>query len=784
MNLLPKGDMLTSSNELVSTWISIGRFDAIQTYRLDIDNQNLFEAIQKNGQRVWNCCNTEIYTHALVLISTKPLGSDESFWRNQSWFLSVSRIHFKDSIASADTFSQIENGIDLEANKLGVPHCFYRTEALSDMVLVCKANRFDQILKLTLSLQQLSDVGKIYTHYGVNYDCLKLDLPHFIDAWSLLSADDQIPLFSMRFAIEGFEGVSDQLNNLGKILGQESAYSIAGVDDIIITWENMLIRNLIRLYRDWFLPVSVTTYNCAAGITSLPLSCHFQGDVFHGITTRLGIPYVSQNAPNEEVPVNSVYLIRKCDGLLNLIKKIDPSCTACNEWLRPLTVLTQTMMRISQTVILDEFVYVMLPAVEAFLKNVVAYQQTVSKTNVEIYHNFIGNWMQLMEYVMREEDQLTHHPDVRPVLFDFSVAMLEYTLAFLDLLTKVLQSVDCAIQGNGFDGSKIRMLLVPQLCSRIEAQELFAANQSKGLPGLILVTIPVSDLYRPHEIQRALCHEVSHFVGEKSRSRKVRTVYYFQAVAILIAKVIFKNYDLDIVKTVYNYLYRCFRFSQQTHTIRNMQRFVIIHLNKLMDPNCIFPPNAANLSSFQSFDLSSVEQFKLLLGDISILFREIYADICMLYILPESETIEYIKNIFEELVNGESDDQRRRYEQFAIRIHVSLKALNRENKTTFVRSLEPHNISDKLYTELDNLNYTGSQESTSRLIPLSAINRLQQYADICSKCLYSNLGQGKYTEELEKVQNMFSDVASTDLDYERFLQYISEYRRTVLRTNE
>ena len=105
MDLLPAGKLPTDPGERADTWISIGRFDAIQTYRLKLDGQNLFEAIQKNSEQIWGRCNADVYAHALVLISTQPTNVDETFWNSPSWFLSVSRIHFCDSVASTETFN-------------------------------------------------------------------------------------------------------------------------------------------------------------------------------------------------------------------------------------------------------------------------------------------------------------------------------------------------------------------------------------------------------------------------------------------------------------------------------------------------------------------------------------------------------------------------------------------------------------------------------------------------------------------------------------------------------
>ena len=446
------------------------------------------------------------------------------------------------------------------------------------------------------------------------------------------------------------------------------------------------------------------------------------------------------------------------------------------------------MKRISQTVVLDEFDYIMIPAVEAFLKNIVQYQEKPHPADDEIRNRFIENWTLLIEYLMREEDQLTHYPDLRPTLFDFSVVMLEYTTAFLNHVVKILQFSDGADKSNdaGQETQRINMLLVPRLCSRIEAQELFAADKLHGLPGLVLVTIPVADLYKPNEIQRALCHEVSHFVGEKNRCREIRTVYYFRAASILITKLFYNTYDFNYALPVQKFLYNDFKSSKKRQTIQNMKDCVLSSLYDVIDAiprrgttsSC---DHSSNTSLLEALRVNrSAKYFADLLEDVGILFREIYADICMLYILPEAETRKYIVNLFEELVNGEVNDKKRRYEQFAIRMYVSLKALEREDQLITVHSLMPSYVSYRLYEELYSLSQANTQESTSRLIPFGVVNCLQEYADKCVGQLRSNCDKQGYQALIGQARKMFLNIASKTINYEDVLKHISEYRQGVL----
>lgn len=441
----------------------------------------------------------------------------------------------------------------------------------------------------------------------------------------------------------------------------------------------------------------------------------------------------------------------------------------------------------------------MLPGVRSFLINVREQMKRppyIVKTDVGKYHDFIENWTHLMEHIMRVESQMTHYPEMRPILYDMPVIMLEYTLAFLVKCSNALQTSDTA-------NKKINFLLVPRLCQKIRATELFPATSDR--PGLVLVRIPLHMLYDPMSIQIALCHETSHFVGEKHRKREDRILYYTISAAVLLAKIVFFTYNACLIDVIQDELEKTIRFSSEYCTnISEMKDKVLewtdtlfgIGLNcndKCNDENYVaFIKKVLRRSAIKNSDTDKssdrlcirsnnadlkimyLTKFQQLLLDVTILFREIYADICMLNLLPIcSET--YIKSFFTEFAPNESN----RYELFAVRIYVSLTASGK-NIPIPDGKINNHVI-QPLYDEIKKIQCSmkNDLENQEQLIPMGVIRALLSYAKKCYNSLEDSAKYSKSNEIRCTLCDMYTQAVSTQ-NYSKMQDYINEYREKIV----
>ncbi|MBQ9412413.1 MAG: hypothetical protein IJU29_04855 [Oscillospiraceae bacterium] len=364
-----------------------------------------------------------------------------------------------------------------------------------------------------------------------------------------------------------------------------------------------------------------------------------------------------------------------------------------------------------------------------------------------------------MELITRTEGQLSHHPELRPLVFDIPVIMLEYTLSFLNWCARILQRKDEVKRD-------IHFLLVPQLCQRIEAEELFHATDS--MPGLVLVQIPYDELYDTFSIQASLCHEISHFVGEKCRNRRKRVEYFSKSAAILISKIIFRCYDQMLVNQISDEL-RVEILNNTSMMAVEMVAEAEKWILRLCEDEKTYDhfKDQVFLSGFSVGYLPSkmnmltpyLDHYLQLVREVGVMFREVFADVCMLYMLKiDSHT--YFSLFRKEL--NESDSHSR--ELFYLRIFVSLRACGKSMPNT-----EPLHALQREMDRMDGL------ESENRLIPLSIIRQLELYAKEC----YQSFGQPD-CQELKELRKAFLNASSPDMDYGLFRKNIEDYRKLLL----
>lgn len=738
-------------------WITLGHFDGMCTYELETENKNLFQAIQQNNKKIAQLQQHSRYLYPLYMISSEDA---QHFWENLRPFFSVVKIHFAESVNSDASYEQLLEKLPEHSAQYGCIYHAFRTIELSDMILAVSADKLSALLEFALTLRVYSCVGKVYTYACVDYELVKGG------DWQP-DSEDQVDLFSMRFSVTDFEQAKDSIAGLERALNQEQAFSVCGVDDIVVNWRELKVDSILHLYRAWFF-----TQDQVAGLV---------GQCFAEITTRVGISLDKVGeveCSGSDFASNQDLLKENCEDLSIRCGSIRVQANQqgfAYNWIDPLSALTNTLVRISKTSVLDEFVYIMYNGVDAFLKNVKYQTEYFCGVNTAQCQDFVENLAHLMEHIMRIEGQLTHNPQMRPILYDIPVAMLEYVLSFLKQVSEILQTEDAS------NKKDICFLLVPRLCERIEAQGLFPAVPN-SLPGLILVIIPLQMLYDSRAIQQELTHEVSHFVGEVYRNRTDRMKKYIQATAALMSRVFFGDLHPALLRAIQDELQEKMKDLDEPNIIdmvKGVMEWVrgiseepdkyVEFVKRVLSENMGYVP--LKLNAADTFITGEkILKFQALLEDLSILFREIYADICMLYLLPISNE-EYVASLMKDLLS-EKDEKKRRYEQVAIRIYVGLKSAGRPIPLSYILK-----NSEELGKEVEAIDacIRDEREMKKRLIPITSVRFLFRYAEHCFEQLRKKPQPG-----LEEIRGMYRNVISPEMDYKKFTMDINRYRVKIL----
>lgn len=755
-------------------WLSFGHFDSIYTYTLD--QGNMFHLIGKNNLDVSKQNTSSAYYHPLYLICNDST-RDASFWGKKQGFLSVSRIHFSQKIDVA----KLRKGLEKELRQWSIDCNIYQTIELSNLVVVASSNRLRDLLKFALSLRKNPAIGKVYTYLGICYSKI---VENFTPELS-----DTISFLSMRFSIsqacsatrilDDIRGTVDIGTSTGK------TYSITGLNDVVITWTDLPSRSVVNLYRHWFVPDDNEKVEPPKSI-------------FSEITTRAGLEDTFL-PPESSEKFNSQFeykkkLLKICNKLVSddilfqtkIQSRLNLEKLRCG---KTLSELTKSLYRLAKTAVMDTFVFLMLPAVYSFYENILLLSNCELEKNIHSYYEFVECWNHLMEHIMRTEGQLTHYSEFRPMLYDMPLVMIEYTLAFLRQCSSVLQADDK-------DAAEIHFLLVPRLSKRINTTELFAADEKHS--GLIYVLIPLHLLYDPKAILSQLCHEVSHFVGEKPRNRETRLKCFSESVAGLAGQHIFISFDDALIKTI------------QKEILEVLQSKSAKHMSKMKDAVDFWAKNLLNsdnegssqfahfvrdvvlsgngrkvsFSTDKNLQRYAYNNFKKLLNTLCMLYREVFADICMLRLLNIDRDY-YLDSLIERMYIADlsdivdvNEDDDLFWEFYAIRYYICMKACGNSVERGHHKQ---HQKWDRFFIEIEKIGMALNNPKTNvkSFYPRETIQPLLNYANECYTTISNILTNSKLAKN---ISDLFSNVVNDRVNYSELEKTINDYRREMLRS--
>lgn len=751
-------------NNAYTHWIALGHFDDMFIYSLDC-SKGFFEQIQKDKAKVLNHNDDDAYYHPLYVI---PFGNANIKNDNKSIFIAIVRIHFT---SSKDLTVQFKNTYDsinttLRNNKMSF-QVYYGTE-FSDMVLDIRSNRLDLLAHTVLGFHDEGNIGKMYTYFGINADFLQY-------SHKLAHPDDRLEMFSMRFSGYNMDLIKKQIELVqSEIMSKNEAlpgYYINGIDDIMLFFKDRDTSSIISLYRKWLFSENFKEYRKSESSSKI------------GINLFIDNTRKELKAKQHELGDSNI-----CGSLMDSCKKISKLISSREDkgdfgWFHAISEISNSLIRMSKTPVMDEVVYLVAPGVKAFLTNVELLLEQ-DRINPEAPYGYLYDFAESCSYyieqLMRIEGQLSHNPEIRPVIYDIPIFMLEYTISFLYKVSKLLKKKD-----KNIDSLNTVFLLVPHPCERASALEIFPVHE--GIPGLVHIQIPENILYTPMELFRCLCHEISHYVGEGFRCRELRKKAYVQATVSVLTDNLFTDSDpnpafrsmlireflkdLDscdvaTINTMHNILCRsALKIVESEQSICELiKRYFNFCLEEKIVPNHIVfdKHEKANLMAFESFQRE--------IHDFDVLFREVFADICMVYLLDLSGT-EYIKSLLKE-IDKYPNDYNISLEIFATRIFVTLVAMNKkieyDEAVCYSRWSQVKQVIDAIKDELES-NIEGKYGLP---FSVSAVLALITYAQDCYQTISEFLPQS----EMIEVREMYSSLHSENFKYPYILEKIQECR--------
>ena len=245
-------------------------------------------------------------------------------------FLSITRIHFPQTVCLDSQFETLRahfGGSKFQED--GISWRVYGTTELSDQVLVARCRSFKSLSRWALRVTSYTRVGKAYSYFCIPRSYLYDD----VKKWKV--SGDCIEHLSMRFAIKNHGAARDELVEISRLLlpkNEASPYRVSGNEDAIICGDNIPIEYMVSLYKTW--------YSNDLKILG----------VFSDVISRIGADVIIQDdAKSEPCPLTEIctelsHKITNCPDISN------------KSWRRPLVELSNTLVHMSQSPMLDELV--------------------------------------------------------------------------------------------------------------------------------------------------------------------------------------------------------------------------------------------------------------------------------------------------------------------------------------------------------------------------------------------------------------------------------------------
>ncbi len=746
--------------ENAEKWIVFGHFDTMHIYKPT--EKDLLSAIRDNNKLIIGNQENKSYYSALYMISEED---DGFFWDDVSPFLAVIRVHFSSHTNFSDTIKNLSNSMKkISSNKY--IYNIYNTLELSDAIIVVKSETLSEILNVAYEIKKFDFVGEIYTYASVRME--------YISRPELIK-EDEIDLVSLRFSVSKSKNVK-YISDLAESIFGADCYLTNGLDDMLLISDKVHVNKILHFYHELFFTGKKTDANATSSITRIGLSFKKLNDA----NPIIGKP--SEKSKLEKICERLFETNNEIQEIINL--KQEKGLLLELPWNETLCEIVKLLLRMSKTPVLDEFVYLILPAMNAFLMDLQLYLNNLEQlSNHDIQmqekciYEFIQSMADLSEQVTRTEGQLSHNPELRPILYDIPIAVLEYTLATVNTCSQILSIEDV--------NEKINFLLVPQICERVEAVEIFRADETTV--GLLKINIPVELLYDPKKLISNLIHEISHFIGERHRYREERIENYANASSILFNKLIFNTYNKMSISTVAKELSdNCNSNCLQKNKIRisDMELSIYEWCENIIDPE-----NVSEFSklirriindgkngfkvSLDRYEYMTNYQvyFQPLIKNITMLFREVYADINMLYFLPISDE-DYVAWLYEDIKDEPFGTDI--YWLYILRIYICLRTIGRNLILVSKNKGVNKNVSKGIVIIEEDFNLDKEKHQT--YYPIGVVLQVLEYAQRCYSSIEACFNdEEKYSD---KKQNMIDFYKN--FKYKDFLDSIDTYRNNIL----
>lgn len=510
----------------------------------------------------------------------------DAFWKPDAKFCSIIRLHCELRTINQSSssllcyleqyFQKLKNTSVkyVSAGKLkvcntDVSYILYDSLELGDAVVVLKGASIVALLEVARWLNFNDAVRDTYTYCLIRSKLLteskEIASSEVTEEKTSVEGDER-PLVlnyaATRFAIRDAFAADEFLRDLGiKVDQQQSypkAYFITGTTDLIVDWgpctEALFLDYIRKIAQKGILSrdqgsttkeASSETTPCAPSEATIQVA-------FNDVITRIGITY-----KNKEPHVSDPFKVPNTPSELACWSQFTfPSYLPFEASFRRMLGTLNSMYHNSVT---DDLYNLLFPSTHAMLTRLTALKEAEDSSpkpwenmtreqwnyQCERYQADIIRYMEVWELLVGDitnlESQLVHQPELQVIRFYAPAMVLQFELEFAILCSKLLsgQNSRCFIP----------ILALSQRTTVSTECLLDPFDEPYDSECALITQIPSEMLYDPWKAAHQLCHEVSHYCGDKSRRRKKRAEVLCKCMAEMVSRYWFSLYG-NIVNTI------------------------------------------------------------------------------------------------------------------------------------------------------------------------------------------------------------------------------------------
>lgn len=505
--------------------ISLGYFDSLQI--IPLRESDWLRELWKKGIAWSGSASLETHYHPIYITALPCERAEDSFWSIETQFTFVTLLHYAADLAlpKGKTFAAVARRIGELTSPPGrwergdvtrdVYAACYRSLHLSDMVVIWKSDSLIDLLERLHRLYWDPRIGDLRTVCSFRF-------PRGEE--TVRFGEDEIPYAMVSFCVRDSAAVDTFTRLIRESCTwwpKRGGYFTTGTRDLEVVLQNVTVGQFMKCVALWFQDSEVNQWYQKA---------------FYESSTHLGLWDGREDAERLSPSKEKSPLTEACEKLFKDFQSLREQLRTRAEavelsWTRAVSSQLSALVDMSRICVLDGFCYLILDGVRTFLQLVRPYleeDRQIPNALLGRIQRFVRGWGMLLDQAVRVDGQFIPSPGFSPVLYDIPVELLEFYNAFAFRCMDLLRSPE-----REEERRRYALFLLPKLCRRTKVQNIFHSPPPSDR--LLYVDIPLDILYAPMQVLPQICHELSHYCGEKFRRREFRAAAIVAACAHMIA---------------------------------------------------------------------------------------------------------------------------------------------------------------------------------------------------------------------------------------------------------